>query len=53
MSGSRPSPRGFRMRSASGATLRNDEIRRTVIPDGRAALGAGEPEPTRRFAVGN
>ena len=44
----RRSHRGFRMRSACGSPLRNDGGKQEiVIPDGRAANGAAEPEPTR------
>jgi hypothetical protein len=53
----RSSLRGFRLRSAFGDPVRNDVgeewalgvLPPDVIPDGRAALGAAEPEPTRRF----
>ncbi|GHD44828.1 hypothetical protein GCM10017083_12710 [Thalassobaculum fulvum] len=60
-----PSLRGFRLRAAFGSPVRNDVKGRdaircvrlspltptlhAVIPDGRAALGAAEPEPTRRL----
>jgi hypothetical protein len=56
-----PSLRGFRLRAAFGGPVRNDDGASSatlppffpffVIPDGRAALGAAEPEPTRCFEV--
>jgi len=48
---------GSRMRAAFGVPLRDDvrsgsraALSFDVIPDGRAALGATEPEPTQRRA---
>jgi len=56
IAGGRSSLRGFRLRSAFGGPVRNDVgeqwalgvLPPDVIPDGRAARGADEPEPTRR-----